>query len=149
MARKQTSRQTTTKRSNGEGETLTIAFDVDDRTERRAMQMSKMLAAKHGRRKQFIVAVLASLYDVFEETGELPEAHHIAALLSGVTSAPAASMTRGYSASVTEQPAVTNAPSRKATSSKTPRVTVSKEAAKTSADTIAKNFLATNASFWD
>jgi hypothetical protein len=149
MAHQKTRNKSTSKRANGEGETITITFDLHDKTERRAMQMSKMLAAKHGRRKQFFVAVLASLYDAFEATGELPEVHHVAAMLSGATSAPTASMTRGYSASVTEQSDVTKAPARKATSSKTPSVTVSKEAAKTSADTIAKNFLSSNSGFWD
>jgi hypothetical protein len=137
-ARRQTTKAAN-KRGNGEGESITINFDIHDRTERRAMQMSKMLAAKHGRRKQFIVAVLASLYDVFEATGELPEAHSVAALLSGAAPAVGSAALSATSSKIRTQKA----------NPKAPRVTVSNGAAKTNADTIAKNFLASNSSFWD
>jgi hypothetical protein len=68
-----------------------ITFDIHDRTERRALQMSKLLASKHGRRKEALVSMLATMYDVFEQTGEILDSRQIAALLSGSTTGTSAS----------------------------------------------------------
>jgi hypothetical protein len=65
------------KRRNGEGEGISIHFDKDDPQERRAMQMAKLLAGKHGRRKQAIVALLDAMYCHYQETGELLSATEI------------------------------------------------------------------------
>lgn len=61
----------TGKRRNGEGEGISIHFDKDDPQEHRAMEMAKLLANKHGRRKQAIVALLDAMYSHYQETGEL------------------------------------------------------------------------------
>src|SRR5512134_515085 len=61
----------TTKRRNGVGESLTVYFDQNDPQERRALEMAKLLASKHGRRKQAIVALLDAMYSRYQETGEL------------------------------------------------------------------------------
>jgi hypothetical protein len=61
----------TTKRRNGVGESLTVYFDQNDPQERRALEMAKLLASKHGRRKQAIVALLDAMYTHYQETGEL------------------------------------------------------------------------------
>jgi hypothetical protein len=59
------------KRQNGTGESLTVYFDKTDPQEARALEMSKLLAAKHGRRKDAIVALLSALYEVCESTGQI------------------------------------------------------------------------------
>jgi hypothetical protein len=59
------------KRRNGEGEGISIHFDQSDPQERRALTMAKLLAGKHGRRKQAIVALLDAMYSHYEDTGEL------------------------------------------------------------------------------
>lgn len=65
MARKRT------KSSNGEGLSMTVFFDQDDREEAAALEMAQLLAYKHGRRKQAVVAFLAAMHDHFERTGEI------------------------------------------------------------------------------
>jgi hypothetical protein len=60
------------KRCNGVGESITLKFDKSDPQEAAALAMSKLLAAKHGRRKDMIVALLSTLYEVYQQTGELP-----------------------------------------------------------------------------
>jgi hypothetical protein len=91
MARTKGSTKSTAKRGNGEGDSITITFDIHDRTERRALQMSKLLASKHGRRKEALISMLATMYDVFEQTGEILDSRQIAALLSGGTTSTSAS----------------------------------------------------------
>ncbi len=59
------------KRRNGAGESVTVYFDQNDPQEWRALEMAKLLALKHGRRKQAIVALLDALYSAYQETGEL------------------------------------------------------------------------------
>jgi hypothetical protein len=59
------------KRRNGEGEGISIHFDQNDPQEHRALEMAKLLANKHGRRKQAIVALLDAMYSHYQETGEL------------------------------------------------------------------------------
>jgi hypothetical protein len=83
---------------DGSGEGITIRFDCHDKTERRAMQMSKLLASKHGRRKQMIVTFLAAMYDVFEATGELPDAATVAALMTAAATPAQPAM--GFTAAV-------------------------------------------------
>jgi hypothetical protein len=60
------------KRCNGVGESITLKFDKSDPQEAAALAMSKLLATKHGRRKDMIVALLSTLYEVYQQTGELP-----------------------------------------------------------------------------
>jgi hypothetical protein len=50
---------------------LTVYFDQNDPQESRALEMAKLLASKHGRRKQAIVALLDAMYSHYQETGEL------------------------------------------------------------------------------
>jgi hypothetical protein len=50
---------------------LTVYFDQNDPQECRALEMAKLLATKHGRRKQAIVALLDAMYSHYQETGEL------------------------------------------------------------------------------
>lgn len=73
------------KRANGTGDSITIFFDKDDREESAALAMSKLLARRHGKRKAAIVAALAALYQVYEETGEIPSANEIAGALSALS----------------------------------------------------------------
>lgn len=75
----------TQKGSNGTGDTLTVYFDRSDPAERKALEAARLLAAKHGRRKQAIIALLEAIYSHYEATGELLSASEISAGLSGGT----------------------------------------------------------------
>lgn len=74
------------KGSNGTGDTLTVYFDRSDPAECKALEAARLLAAKHGRRKQAIIALLEAVYSHYEATGELLSASEISA---GLTSASA------------------------------------------------------------
>src|SRR5215211_3260184 len=56
---------------NGVGQGITLRFDSSDDQEAAALAMSQILASKHGRRKDAIVALLSALYEVYQETGKL------------------------------------------------------------------------------
>jgi hypothetical protein len=135
---------------NGEGEGITLRFDQQDKTERRALQMSKLLASKHGRRKQAIVALLATMMDIFEESGEILDAREITARLNGIPTFSVSSSSRGAKEAFSVDRTKPNARSTQSRETrKEPLVTVAKESAKTTAESVAKNFLATNSGFWD
>ncbi len=68
---------------NGTGETVTLTFDISDPAERKALAAARLLAAKHGRRKQAIVALLEAVYERYEATGELMSASAISSALAG------------------------------------------------------------------
>lgn len=69
------------KGNNGKGETLTVYFDASDPAERRALAAAQLLAEKHGRRKQTIIALLNAVYQHYEQTGELVSGSAVAAAL--------------------------------------------------------------------
>jgi len=73
----------TKKGRNGTGDTMMIYFDPSDPAERRALEASRLLAAKHGRRKQVIVTLLEAIYTAYEQTGDLLSSAEIAAALMG------------------------------------------------------------------
>jgi len=75
----------TKKGRNGTGDTMMIYFDPSDPAERRALEASRLLAAKHGRRKQVIVTLLEAIYTAYEQTGDLLSSAEIAAALMGGT----------------------------------------------------------------
>lgn len=85
------SKRMTTKRRNGVGESVTVYFDQNDPQEWRALEMAKLLALKHGRRKQAIVALLDAMYSAYQETGELLTA---TAIQNAIRSAQIASLPR-------------------------------------------------------
>lgn len=68
---------------NGVGLSITVTFDKHDNLERKAQEMSCLLASKHGRRKNAIVALLAAMYDYYEQTGELMTATAIQNAITG------------------------------------------------------------------
>jgi hypothetical protein len=72
-----------TKRQNGTGNSITLFFDLSDASERRALEASKLLASKHGRRKAALVAMLDAIYRVYESSGELLSPAEIGAALMG------------------------------------------------------------------
>ena len=69
------------KRQNGTGNSITLFFDPSDASERRALEASKLLASKHGRRKAALVAMLDAIYRVYETSGELLSPAEIGAAL--------------------------------------------------------------------
>lgn len=80
--------KTRAKGRNGVGDQVVINFDLKDPQERRALEAARLLATKHGRRKQAIVALLSAVYAYYEQTGELLSAQDITASLMGQGSAP-------------------------------------------------------------
>lgn len=157
MARAKSSTKSTAKRGNGEGDSITITFDIHDRTERRALQMSKLLASKHGRRKEVLISMLATMYDVFEQSGEILDARQIAALLSGTGGAPAQANI-GFTQAVARahglptasaQGGLTGLPQAEPRGRQAVAIEIT-SAAKTSAETIGNNFRASaGAAFFD
>ena len=69
------------KGSNGTGDSLTVYFDCSDPAERKALEAARLLAAKHGPRKQAIIALLEAIYNRYEASGELISASEISAAL--------------------------------------------------------------------
>jgi hypothetical protein len=68
---------------NGVGDSLTVYFDCSDPAERKALEAARLLATKHGRRKQAIIALLEAVYNCYEQTGELMSASEISTALHG------------------------------------------------------------------
>ena len=75
--------QSKRKAKNGAGDSVTVYFDQSDPAERRALEASRLLAAKHGRRKQVIVTLLEAIYLHYEQTGELMSSAQLATRVSG------------------------------------------------------------------
>ena len=76
-------RKASSKGRNGVGDTVVVSFDLADPAERKALEAARLLATKHGRRKQAIVALLGAIYAHYEATGELLSAADITAGLIG------------------------------------------------------------------
>src|SRR3954462_14279439 len=68
---------------NGVGDSLTVYFDRSNPAERKALEAARLLAIKHGRRKQAIIALLEAVYTHYEATGELMSASVISSALMG------------------------------------------------------------------
>lgn len=131
MAQKRASK---TKGRNGDGESVTLFFDVTDPAERRALAASKLLASKHGRRKAALVAMLDAIYRVYETNGELMSPAEIGAALMGQSGAAEQRTPVGF----TNARAVAQAHSLKVAERK-PTVEVVASTAK--ASTVAANFV--------
>jgi hypothetical protein len=127
------------------GVSVTVFFDQSDPAERKALEAARLLAAKHGRRKQAIIALLEAVYTCYEQTGELMSASAISAALIGQGAASGSgigSYTRSaddghgsqFDVGTIPQPK----PSRKRRRSESIEVTSS---GKASAETVARNFL--------
>src|SRR6476646_10488677 len=81
-------RKSSNKGRNGVGDTVVVSFDLTDPAERKALEAARLLATKHGRRKQAIVALLGAVYAHYEQTGELLSASVITGALMGQGSVP-------------------------------------------------------------
>jgi hypothetical protein len=153
MAAKRTAAKSSSKRRNGEGDSITVLFDVHDRQERRAQMMSKLLATKAGRRKDMIVTLLASLYDHFEATGEVLTPNELAAMLAKAQTVGAPisfSQADGRSAAQAASDTRVSRSQPQSKPSKAPRVAVTSVPAKTSAADIGRAFTASaGAAFFD
>ena len=132
------------KGSNGTGESLTVLFDQSDPAERRALEAARLLAAKHGRRKSAIIALLEAVYAHYEATGELLSASEISGALIGAAAAgQGAAGFPATSASVHDvqrnaEIILQSRTSRKRQPNSGIKVT---NGGKASAETVAKNFL--------
>ena len=126
-----------TKRRNGQGDSITLNFNASDPQEAAALAMSKRLAGmKKGKRKDFIVAMLAAAERVYQETGQLIDTYEIATAIignsTGVNRLPVAQeFGVQRSDTATSQPKAHR-------SARGVEVTAS---GKASAETVAKNFL--------
>ena len=136
MARKQGRKQG--KGRNGEGQSVSLFFDTRDPMESKALAMSQVLASKHGRRKQVLIAALAALYDAYMDTGELPTATTVANALSGVS--PQAGRSFAPVTSRTPAPASSTPRRPREYDDDQPTVVIS-SGRKASAQQIANNFL--------
>jgi hypothetical protein len=144
MAR--TSKSTKAKGRNGEGDSLTVFFDQSDPAERRALEAARLLATKHGRRKQVIVTLLESIYTYYEQTGDLLSATEIAnALMGGAGQMPKiASAAMAAAPSTAPQASIERAQARK--TRKTARtseslITITAKDKQTNNKNVAANFL--------
>jgi hypothetical protein len=68
---------------NGVGQFVSLTFDISDPQEAAALAAAQLLASKHGRRKQAVVAFLSALYEVYETTGKLLSPVEIANAVQG------------------------------------------------------------------
>ena len=72
------------KRRNGQGDSITLNFNASDPQEAAALAMSKRLAGmKKGKRKDFIVALLAAAEHLYQETGQLIDTYEISTAIMG------------------------------------------------------------------
>lgn len=78
-------KQRKAKGNNGVGQFVSLTFDTSDPQEAAALAAAQLLASKHGRRKQAVVAFLSALYEVYQETGVLLSPVQIANAVQGVT----------------------------------------------------------------
>ncbi len=133
------SKSTKAKGRNGEGDSLTVFFDQSDPAERRALEAARLLAAKHGRRKQVIVTLLESIYAYYEQTGDLLSATEIAnalreGVLPGFRPAPA------VMPPTAPQPSIARAQAKKSRKSSEPLITLTQKQA-ISTKSLTANFL--------
>ncbi len=134
------------KGSNGTGSTVTLYFDAADPAERKALAAARLLATKHGRRKQAIVALLEAVYTHYEATGELMSASAISSALIGQGASPGRDPTGFAMINAGAEKALLSAASRPESRTQRKRqraggVEITRSAAKGSSETVAKNFL--------
>ena len=125
----------TPKGRNGEGNSVTVYFDCSDPAERRALEAARLLATKHGRRKQAIIALLEAVYTCYNETGELMSASEISGALLGQPRETPRQQTR---------PEFTDPVSNERNHKQrrySPPVEITNSGGKASVETIAQNFL--------
>ena len=133
----QPARAKTSKGINGTGDSVTVYFDPSDPAERKALEAARLLASKHGRRKQAIVALLEAVYNVYEASGELLSATEISAALLGQGSTVPPQQSRLVSTDITSD--------KRGTQLKhgdgSPLVEITGSTGKASAEMVGANFL--------
>jgi hypothetical protein len=106
------------KGANGTGGILTVNFDTSDPSERRALEAARLLAAKHGRRKQVVIALLEAVYNHYDQTGEVLTAPEISAFFAGkgrqLVTAPPSDSPRTFATAKPSEPGVVITGSSKA-----------------------------------
>ena len=120
---------------NGEGDSLTVYFDCSDPAERKALEAARLLATKHGRRKQAIIALLEAVYTSYEQTGELMSASAISSALLAQNSPTSRSQTDFMSTDTIASER------RRQHQDQSARVEITSLGGKASAETVGKNFL--------
>lgn len=71
------------KSKHGSGLTFSMEFFSDDADEMKALDVSRRLA-KHGHRKQYVVAVFAALYNYADQYGRLPSITQVVTALEKI-----------------------------------------------------------------
>jgi hypothetical protein len=128
--------QTRLKGKNGVGDSLTVYFDKTDPAERRALEAARLLALKHGRRKQLLVTLLEAVYLHYEQTGELISSAKLVSMLN-------APMATGRSSEASPSAAFrsdSKRASEQVVSHTKSRVTFDAPATSSNADVIGANF---------
>jgi hypothetical protein len=133
------------KRKNGQGCSITVNFNQNDPQEAAALAMSQRLAGlKKGKRKDFIIAVLAAAERIYQDTGQLLDTYEItSALLERTPTNTRAPV--GFPAA-TGQIVASDASAEQRRSGRqyadnTPGVKIVASGGKASARTVADNFL--------
>jgi len=134
---------------NGVGVLVVVNFDENDPAERRALQAAQLLASKHGRRKQAILALFEAVFARYEATGEVMTPLQIAVALSTIQ--PAAQRpAMGFTPAIGRQIAPPAMPDRGTSDTKFESlITVEQVSNKVSAQEFANNFLGSMAGFLD
>jgi hypothetical protein len=130
----------TAKGRNGVGDSVTVYFDHTDPAERKALEAARLLATKHGRRKQAIIALLEAVYNHYEQTGELLSAGEITTALSGQVALIRPTSPGFTTIASTDMPPEEQRKQRKHANSREPHVVIT-SGGKADARTVADNFL--------
>jgi len=139
----------TQKGKNGVGDSMTVLFDLTDKSERRALEAARLLASKHGRRKAVMVAFLEALYTHYEATGDLLSSAEITSLMS--PQQPAMQRpSMGFTPAIGRQIAQPPAPNFSTSSAQVePMIIVEDAPSKITAQEFANNFLSSMGGFLD
>lgn len=119
------------KGSNGSSDSIVIHFDPNDATEARALEMSKLLALKHGRRRATIVAALEAMHVLYERSGRVLTPIEVASAILGQ---PTPTITVAAAAAAAPRPKVEVKPDAPAPSSRAGKTLVQRQAEESAAN---------------
>lgn len=88
--RKRNGEERREKGANGSSDSIVIHLDPSDPSDARALEMAKLLASKHGRRRGVLVAVLEAMHTYYQRTGVVMTPIDVATAILGQGSAATA-----------------------------------------------------------
>lgn len=119
------------KGSNGSSDSIVIHFDPNDATEARALEMSKLLALKHGRRRATIVAALEAMHVLYERSGRVLTPIEVASAILGQ---PTPTITVAAAAAAAPRPKIEAKPDEAAATSRAGKTLVQRQAEESAAN---------------